>query len=128
MAFVCKTEIEAAALGADLTFHEKTMYGGKTIAAGDTVYLFASDHRGGRGLAARGVVLAAARGPGIRVTITVRPTARSRGPLGRAELKPWRGVADGSPQAELDFKFYRQATHKIGKVSEATAAWLEKFF
>jgi len=34
-----------------------------------------------------------------------------------------------SPQAELDFKFYRQATDKIAGISEeAAAAFLRTFF
>jgi hypothetical protein len=56
---------------------------------------------------------------------THRPGKRA---LGRDELKPWRGVKDGSPQAELDFKFYRQATNKIGGISEGVVRFLESFF
>ena len=35
------------------------MYGGKHIAAGDTVFVFASENEGGHGLIARGVVASA---------------------------------------------------------------------
>ncbi|HEY7978695.1 MAG TPA: hypothetical protein VID67_10900, partial [Rhizomicrobium sp.] len=35
------------------------------------------------------------------------------------------GATDGSPQAERDFKFYRQATNKIGEVSEEAGRFLE---
>jgi len=35
---------------------QKTMYGGKRIAKGDTVFLFASENEGGQGLIARGIV------------------------------------------------------------------------
>ena len=38
---------------------QKTMYGGKHIAEGDTVFVFASENEGGQGLIARGVVTAA---------------------------------------------------------------------
>jgi hypothetical protein len=48
--------------------------------------------------------------------------------FGREELKAWRGVSDGSPQAELDFKFYRQAANKIGGISEEAGRFLGKFF
>ena len=37
-------------------FTAKTMYGGKHIAEGDTVFVFASENEGGQGLVARGVV------------------------------------------------------------------------
>ena len=38
---------------------QKTMYGGKHIAEGDTVFVFASENEGGQGLIARGVVTSA---------------------------------------------------------------------
>jgi hypothetical protein len=34
---------------------------------------------------------------------------------------------DGSPEAELDFKFYRQATNKIGCISEEAARFLDRY-
>lgn len=114
----------------------KTMYGGKAIAAGDTIYLFASENEGGRGLVARGVVVAAEptpRRPGLarqtpRVSITVRPTAFAKQPLGRADLRPFAQWNDGQAQSELNFKFYRQATDKIVGISDAAAAFLEARF
>jgi hypothetical protein len=38
---------------------QKTMYRGKDIAEGDTVFVFASENEGGQGLIARGVVTSA---------------------------------------------------------------------
>ena len=59
------------------------MYGGKHIAEGDTVYIFASENEGGQGLIARGVVTSveaiekkrdiARQTP--RVSVTIRRTA-----------------------------------------------------
>ncbi len=114
----------------------KTMYGGKTIAAGDEIFLFASETQGGQGLIARGVVVsaeAAARLPAVerqnpRVSVVVRPTTRALRPLGRAELKPFADWTDGRPEAELNFKFYRQATNKIVGISDGAAAFLGGFF
>ena len=113
----------------------KTMYGGKHIAVGDTIFVFASENEGGSGLIARGVVTKVDAVPpkrGVarqtpRVSIELKPTARARRPLGRAELKAWRTVRDGSPQAELDFKLYRQATNKIVGISAEAAAFLREF-
>ena len=59
---------------------QKTMYGGKRIAEGDTVFVFASENEGGQGLIARGVVTsveAIAKKSGIikqtpRVSLTLR--------------------------------------------------------
>jgi hypothetical protein len=125
----------------------RTMYGGKAIAKGDAVFVFASEHdppspagfgaaSGGAGLIARGIVTAVtahAKPRGVarwtpRVSITVTRTARAKRAFGREQLKAWRGATDGSPQAELDFKFYRQATNKIGGVSDTAAKFLGKCF
>lgn len=115
---------------------QKTMYGGKHIAKGDTIFVCASENEGGPGLIASGVVTAAravARKRGIarqtpRVSITIRRTARARRRLGRSELKPFSDWNDGRPETELNFKFYRQATNKIVGLSEEAAAFLRGFF
>jgi hypothetical protein len=114
----------------------KTMYGGKHIAVDDTIFVFASETSGGTGLIARGVVTKANAVPrkrGVarqtpRVSIEVKCTALARRRLGRAELKAWRAERDGSPQAELDFKLYRQATNKIVGISDAAARFLNTCF
>jgi len=115
---------------------QKTMYGGRRIAVGDVIYLFASENEGGAGLVARGVVATAQavpRLPGVerqtpRVNITVKRTALVQRRLGRAELKPFADWQDGRPETELNFKFYRQATNKIVGLSEEAAAFLSGFF
>jgi hypothetical protein len=118
MAFVVK-----AALGSDAdadlyAFDEKTMYGGKHIRVDDEIFVFASDHQGGRGLCAKGIVTSVEPGPGIRVSIKVRPVAKARRNLGRSELKPYRDLVDQPPQTEIARKLYRQATNKIARVSD----------
>jgi hypothetical protein len=115
---------------------QKTMYGGKHIAEGDTVFVFASENEGGHGLIARGVVTSAqaiARKRGIarqtpRVTIAARRTALAKRRLGRSELKRFTDWNDSRPETELNFKFYRQATNKIVGISDETAAFLRGFF
>lgn len=115
---------------------QKTMYGGKHIAEGDTVFVFASENEGGRSLVARGVVTSAqmvARQRGVarqtpRVDLAVRRVALAKQPLGRSELKHLTDWADGEPRTELNFKFYRQATNKIVGISDAAAAFLATFF
>jgi hypothetical protein len=103
---------------------------------GDAVFVFASETQGGEGLIARGIVTAASptlKKRGVarqtpRVSIAVKRLARVRRPFGREQLKAWRGVSDGSPQAELVFKFYRQATNKIGGISEEVGRFLGGHF
>jgi hypothetical protein len=115
---------------------QKTMYGGKHIAPGDTIYIFASENEGGPGLIARGVVTAATAIPKKRsverqtprVSIEVRRTALARRRLGREQLKPFADWKDGRPETELNFKYYRQATNKIVGISDSTATFLDKFF
>ena len=136
MIFAIKTAI-AEPRARTFTFAaQKTMYGGKTIAAGDTIYLFASENEGGAGLIARGVITSAqavAKKRGVerqtpRVSIAVKRTALAKRPLGRADLKPFADWNDGQPQTELNFKFYRQATNKIVGISDEAAAFLASFF
>lgn len=115
---------------------QKTMYGGKHIAEGDTVYVFASENEGGQGLIARGVVTSAqaiAKKRGIarqtpRVSLIIRRTALAKRPLRRSELKHLTDWNDGQPGTELNFKFYRQATNKIVGISDEAAAFLSEFF
>lgn len=122
---------------ASFTFREqKTMYGGREIAAGDTIFVFASENEGGSGLVACGIVTSAEptpRKPGIerqtpRVSITVQRTALAKRRLGRSELKLFCDWNDGQPETELNFKFYRQATDKIVGISDEAAAFLRGFF
>jgi hypothetical protein len=115
---------------------QKTMYGGKHIAKGDTIFVFASENEGGPGLIARGVVTSAkpiAKKRGIarrtpRVSITLKRTALAERRLGRGELKPFSEWNDSRPETELNFKFYRQATNKIIGISDKAAAFLRTFF
>jgi hypothetical protein len=95
---------------------QKTMYGGKHVAEGDTIFVFASANEGGQGLIAQGVVTSAtpvAKKHGIarqtpRVSLSIRRTALARHPLGRSELRHLTDWKDGAPGTELNFKFYRQ--------------------
>ncbi len=136
MAYAIKAEIRDPQAETFVFAAQKTMYDGKHIAAGDTVFLFASETEGGHGLVACGVVTAAevvAKVPGIarqtpRVSVTIRRTALARRKLGRSELKPLTDWADGRPETELNFKFYRQATDKIVGLSDEAAAFLGTFF
>jgi hypothetical protein len=116
--------------------HQKTMYGGKRIAAGDIVYVFASENEGGTGLIAKGIVVSAipsSKKPDVerqtpRVSVTIRRTALAGRRLGRKELKPHDDWSDGRPETELNFKFYRQATNKVVGLSPEAAAFLETHF
>jgi hypothetical protein len=135
MMFAIKAEVhdpEAETFGFTA---QKTMYGGKHIAKGDTIFVFASENEGGSGLIASGIVTSAkaiAKKTGIarqtpRVSIAVKRTALAKRRLGRSELKSFSDWDDGRPETELNFKFYRQATNKIVGISDETAAFLRGF-
>jgi hypothetical protein len=136
MAYAIKAEVRAPQATTFVFTAQKTMYGGKHIASGDTIFVFASENEGGRGLVARGVVVSAQaipRKPGIarqtpRVSLTIRRTALALRPLGRSELRPLTDWNDGQPGTELNFKFYRQATNKIVGITDDAAAFLAGFF
>ena len=134
--YAIKTEITDRSASEWNFARQKTMYGGKNIATGDTVFVFASENEGGIGLIAKGVVTSAEATPrreGIerqtpRVSIVVRRTKLAKRRLGRTELRSFNIWEDGQPETELNFKFYRQATNKIGGISNLTAAFLEGYF
>ncbi len=128
MAYVVKAELAPDAAAGPMRFREKTMYRGKDIRPGDEVFVFASENQGGAGLCAKGLVTSVEHGPGIRITIEVRPLAAVRQGLGRRELKPFCDLTDGRPQAEIARKLYRQATNKIAGVSDEAAGFLESHF
>ncbi len=136
MAFAIKAEVRDLQAKTFVFAAQKTMYGGRHIAKGNTVFIFASENEDGQGLIARGVVTsteAIARKSGVlrqtpRASIAVKRTALAKQPLGRSELKRFTDWNNGQPETELNFKFYRQATNKIVGISDEAAAFLERFF
>ena len=136
IAFAIKAEVSDLQAQTLAFRAQKTMYEGKQIAKGDTIFVFASENEGGPGLIASGIVTSAkaiAKQPGIarqtpRVSITIKRTAVAKRRLGRSELKRFSDWSDGRPESELNFKFYRQATNKIVGISDGAAAFLGGFF
>jgi len=136
MMFAIKAEVSDLRAETFAFSVQKTMYGGKHIAKGDKIFVFASENEGGPGLIASGVVTSAkaiAKKRGIarqtpRVSITIRRTALAKRRLGRTELKRFSNWNDGRPETELNFKFYRQATNKIVGISDEAGAFLRRFF
>jgi hypothetical protein len=134
--FAIKAEVSDPQAETFAFSEQKTMYGGKYIAKGDRIFVFASENEGGSGLIASGIVTSAEallKKVGIvrqtpRVSITVRRSALAKRRLGRSELKLFSDWQDGRPETELNFKFYRQATNKIVGISDEAAAFLRGFF
>jgi hypothetical protein len=136
MRFAIKAEVSDPQAKTFVFAAQKTMYGGKHIAKGDKIFVFASENEGGPGLIASAVVTSVKpipRKPGIarqtpRVSVTIRRTALAKRRLGRSELKRFSDWDDGRPETELNFKFYRQATNKIVGISDKAATFLGGFF
>jgi hypothetical protein len=134
--FAIKVAVSDQAAAAFAFSEQKTMYGGRHIAKGDLIFVFASENEGGPGLIASGIVTSAKAIPkklGVarqtpRVSITIRRTALAKRRLGRSELKLFSNWNDSRPETELNFKFYRQATNKIVGISDEAAAFLRGFF
>jgi len=136
MTFAIKAEVRDPSAKMFTFNAQKTMYAGKHIAQGDTIFIFASENESGPGLISSGVVTSAkaiSKKRGIarqtpRVSITVKRTARVKRRLGRSELKRFCDWNDDRPETELNFKFYRQATNKIVGISDKAATFLRGFF
>ncbi|MDX8496882.1 hypothetical protein RFM99_00465 [Mesorhizobium sp. VK4C] len=136
MAFAIKAEVKDPQAETFSFAAQKTMYGGKHIADGDAIFVFASENEGGQGLVARGIVTSSEAVPRrldlgrqtLRASVSIRRTALAARRLGRDELMRFKDWGDGRPETELNFKFYRQATNKIVAISCETAAFLAGFF
>jgi len=136
MTFAIKAEVTDPSVESFTFSAQKTMYGGKHIARGDTIFIFESENEGGRGLIASGVITSAEAIPKKRgtarqtprVSITIRRTELAKRLLRRSELKVFADWQDGRPETELNFKFYREATNKIVGISDRAAAFLRGFF
>ena len=98
--FAIKAEVVDAQAAAFVFSQQKTMYGGKHVAKGDEIFVFASENEGGPGLIASGAVTSSEAIP----------------------RKP--GVARQTPRTTI----YRQATNKIVGISDAASAFLRGFF
>ncbi len=133
--FAIKAEVRDLAAVSYAFTGQKTMYGGKSIAVGDPIFIFASENEGGAGLFARGVVSQSEAAPRTaalrqtpRVSIRIERNGTARRPLGRTEVRGFRGSGGGTPEEEVDFKLYRQATNKIVGLTDLTGAFLNAFF
>jgi len=90
MIYAIKTDIKDLRAVTFAFPRQKTMYGGKRIAVGDTIFIIASENEGGPGLIAHGIVTSAKAIPlkptgerqAPRVSITVKRTALAKRRLG----------------------------------------------
>ncbi|TAA46724.1 hypothetical protein EA655_01930 [Pseudoxanthomonas winnipegensis] len=132
--FAIKAEVPDARAPRFVFTAQKTMYDGKRVSVGDTIFIFASENEGGAGLIARGTVTACEHIPRTaarqtpRISIAVARNGRNAQPLGRTQLRAFRGQPAPAPEAELDFKLYRQATNKVIGLSDRTGAFLDALF
>ena len=133
--FAIKAEVPDTVADLFVFVAQKTMYGGKSIAVGDRVFIFASENEGGSGLFARGIVIGRESVPRTvrmrqtpRLSITVERTGTAKSAMGRPELRAFRDRSNELPEAELDFKLYRQATNKIVGLTDEAGEFLNNLF
>src|SRR5258708_38829112 len=96
MTYVIKAEVGDPRAETFAFSAQKTMYGGKRIARGDTIFVFASENEGGPGLVASGIVssskaIAKTRGIALqtpRASLIIKGTALARRRRGRDEPRP----------------------------------------
>jgi len=132
--FAIKAEVPDSDAASFVFVAQKTMYGGKGAKVGDGIFIFASENHGGSGLVAKGVITACesiartAERQTPRISIAVERSGSNKRPLARAQLRSFRGQAGDAPEAELDFKLYRQATDKIVGLTDGTGKFLNGLF
>lgn len=132
--YAIKAEIQHPQANQFVFTAQKTMYGGKWVNVGDCIFIFASENQGGTGLVACGVVkeceiiprTAAKQTP--RISIIVERRGSNKQPLGRTQLRSFRGHQGTAPEVELDFKLYRQSTNKVIGLTEKTGEFLNALF
>jgi hypothetical protein len=112
MPFAIKAEVRDLLAKTFAFSAQKTMYGGKHIAKGDTIFVFASENEGGPGLIASGVVTSAKRIPkkrGVarqtpRASITIRRTALAKQRLGRGRAQTFFRLERRSTRDRAEFQ------------------------
>ena len=115
MAFAVKAEVRDLRAQTFTFPAQKTMYGGKHVAEGDTVFVFASETDGGHGLIARGVVTSA-KAIAKRVGVArqaPRVSISSHGPAARSG--PWDGPSSNALPTGMT------AVRKPSSISSSTA-------
>ena len=105
MMFAIKAEVSDPRAKTFAFSAQKTMYGGKHIAKGDTIFVFASENEGGPGLIASGVVTSAkaiAKKPRDRPANAAREHHHQTHRAGEA--------APGAERAQTFFRLERRST------------------
>ena len=125
MAFAIKAEVRDPRAKTFAFTAQKTMYGGKKIAEGDTIFVFASENEGGQGLIARGVVTSAEATPrkrGVarqtpRVSVTIRRTALAKRPWDAATqtFAPGRTANRDGAQFQILSPVHEQDRRHLGR-------------
>ena len=128
MPFIAKTAPVSASVGDTVRIEELPMYGGKDVDTGDSVFLWASERQGGRGLWARGIILRVDHGEEkLRVEVRIDQLA-AVGHFGLDQIAPHRDSTANTPIVGLARKLYKHAHNKIAGVTNAEADLLLQHF
>ena len=128
MPFIAKTAPIAAEVGDTVRIEERPLYGGREIASGAEVFLWASETQGGAGLWARGTVIGiepAANKP--VVTVRVEEMVNS-GNFGIDQIAPHRDSSADTPIVGLARKLCKHAHNKVARITVEEANLLRQLF
>lgn len=106
---------------------EVPRYRGANPHAGDRVFLWFSETKGGEGLAGVASVEAVRDGDPVTLALTVLDRVPVRR-LVKATLAQFRDVDDDSAEGGLAAKLYRHSLNKIAGLSASETQYLETFF
>jgi hypothetical protein len=106
---------------------EVPRYRGANPRAGDRVFLWFSETKGGEGLAGIATVEAVRDGNPVTLGLVVSNATPMR-PLSKAMLKPFRDSGEDEPQGGLAAKLYRHSLDKVARLSGSEAEFLKTFF
>jgi hypothetical protein len=128
MPFIAKTAPISANVGDTVLIEERPMYGGKDIAAGAPVFLWASETQGGNGLWARGTVLRVELGAKKPVVAVRVEQMVNSGNFGITQIAPHRDSVADTPIAGLAHKLYRHSHNKVAGIATDEADLLQQLF
>ena len=137
MPYILKTNLptdRVVAVGDDITFEEKLLYGGENIALGDEVFIWFTENRGktdrpkGPGLAGVGVCFNRNLDGGrIRITLVPSNLTPDR-PMTVSDLERFSGNQGGEPISGIARKLLRHAHNKVAFLKDEEADFLRGYF
>jgi len=123
--YVAKTSPIDVHVGQSIELFERAMYGGKSIAVGDGIYIWFCETLGGVGLAASAQIISVIRDEN-RLGLIADVNRISANVFGTSSLRSHLGL--NTPHGELCRKLYKHSHRKICSITLDESAVLEGNF